>query len=200
MWLSFSTWLCGCAAIQGAGAVAQGRQALFAGNHEAALAYFQSAERTHPNYVYGTELRTGVLSYVGRAQYLTGDYAQARQTLEKELSRHQGDNVARLYLGLTIYRLGDRQGALRHIEASMTGIDAFLNDLIRQYPLGIGQYWDPGGEIRAGIKRDLAMISSGDIDWMRLIADGEVLGKKIEREPDLALQQEQQERGMDSSM
>jgi hypothetical protein len=44
--------------------------------------------------------------------------------------------------------------------------------------------WDPEGTIRAGIKSDLAMISSGKIDWPQLIADGEALGIGIEQEED----------------
>jgi hypothetical protein len=44
------------------------------------------------------------------------------------------------------------------------------------------------------------MISGSAVDWAKLVADGESLGKRIEREQDLALQQEQQERGTDSGM
>jgi tetratricopeptide (TPR) repeat protein len=76
--------------------------------------FVQAAEQADPNYIYGTELREGVLSYLGRAQYLNGNYAQARQTLEKALSQHKGD-VARPYLGLTLYRLGDQKAALTNI-------------------------------------------------------------------------------------
>ena len=94
---------------------------------KAALGYFQAAEQADPNYIYGTELREGVLSYLGRAQYLNGNYAQARQTLEKALFQHKSGNVARLYLGLTLYRLGDQKSALTNIQAGMTGINNFLN-------------------------------------------------------------------------
>ena len=100
--------LSACATMQGGTNVSAGREALFAGNNQAALTDFQSAAQQDPNYVYGTELREGILSYLGRAQYLTGNLGQARQTLERALSQHQGDNVARLYLGLTRVRLGDR--------------------------------------------------------------------------------------------
>jgi tetratricopeptide (TPR) repeat protein len=198
--LSFTLLLSACTAFQGAGDIAQGRQALFGGDNQAALDHFQSAERTHPDYVYGTVLQAGVLSYVGRAQYLTGDYAQARRNLEKAVSRLESDNVARLYLGLTMYRLGDHPSALKNIESGMSGIDNFLNDITQRYPMGIGQYWDPRGEIRFGIKNDLAMISRRTVDWPKLVADGESLGKRIEREQDLALQQEQQDRATDSGM
>ncbi len=136
------------------------------------------------------------MSYLGRAQYLTGNYAQARQTLEQALTQHKADNVARLYLGLTLYRLGDRQAGLKNIQAGMNGIDNFLNYTTETFRFSFGKYWDPSGGIRSGIKSDLAMISNGNIDWEKLIADGESLGISIEREPDLArLQEEDRPRG-----
>ena len=182
--LSLTVLLSACAAIRGGGEVDQGRQALLAGNYQAALGYFQQAEQTDPDYMYSAELREGVLSYLGRAQYLTGNYAQARQTLQKNLSRHRSDNLARLYLGLTLYRLGDQKAALTNIQRGMEGINTWLNYLNENFRLEFGQGWDPGGTIRAGIKTDLAMISSGKIDWPRLIADGEALGIGIEQEED----------------
>ena len=44
--------------------------------------------------------------------------------------------------------------------------------------------WDREGTIRVGTKSDLDMISSGKIDWPKLIADGEALGIGIEQEED----------------
>ena len=99
--VSLTILIVGCATIKGSGDVDQGRQALLAGDYKRALGLFQDAERVDPTYVYGTELKAGVLSFLGRTQYLTGNYTQARQTLEKALSHHRSDNVARLYLGLT---------------------------------------------------------------------------------------------------
>jgi tetratricopeptide (TPR) repeat protein len=183
--LSLSVLLSACAALQGGSDIDQGRQALFEGDYKAALGSFQGAEQVDPRYIYGTELREGVLSYLGRAQYLTGDYAQARQTLEQALSQHKGDNVARLYLGLTLYRLGNSQAGLENIESGMNGINNFLNYITESFRFSFGKDWDPSGEIRSGIKSDLAMISSANIDWGKLIADGESLGISIEREPDL---------------
>ena len=182
--LSLSVLLAGCAAFQGAGDIAQGREAMFTGNYQAALSHFKGAEQVDPNYIYGTELREGVLSYLGRAQYLTGNYAQARQTLEKAVSQHRSDNVARLYLGLTLYRLGDQKAALPNIQRGMEGINNWLQYLNTNFALEFGQGWDPGGTIRAGIKSDLDMISSGKINWPQLIADGEQLGIRIENEED----------------
>ena len=180
--LLFSVLLSACAAVRGGGDVDQGRQALLAGNYQAALGLFQDAAQADPNYVYGAELREGVLSFLGRAQYLTGNYAQARQTLEKALSQHRGDNLARLYLGLTLYRLGDQKAALPNIQRGMQGIYNWLEYLNTNFAQEFGQGWDAGGTIRAGIKADLAMISSGKIDWPKLIADGERLGITVEQE------------------
>ena len=84
-WSFLSIWLSACASFQAAGDIAHGRQALIAGNNQAALGYFQAAQQVDPAYIYGTELRQGVLSYLGRAQYLTGNYAQAQPTLETAL-------------------------------------------------------------------------------------------------------------------
>ena len=180
--LSLSALLSACATVKGGTDVDDGRNALLAGNYKAAAGYFKEAEETDPSFMYGTELREGVASYLGRSQYLTGDYAQARQTLEKALSRHKSDNLARLYLGLTLYRLGDQKAALTNIERGMKGIDSWLNYLNTNFAQEFGQSWDPGGTIRAGIKTDLAMISSGQIDWPKLIAAGERLGISVEQQ------------------
>ncbi len=192
---SLIIFLSGCGgAFQSAGQISSGRQALFAGNNQAALGYFEGAAQTDPNAVYGATLQMGVFSYLGQAQYLTGNYPQARESLEKALSMHPSDHVAMLYLGLTLVRLEDRQAGLRDIENAMKGIAAFLNYLETNFAYSFGQFWDPGGQIRASIKTDLAMISSGNIDWPQLIADGERLGIRIEEEEDKARQQQQQQR------
>jgi tetratricopeptide (TPR) repeat protein len=154
------------------------------GNYQLALDYFWTGDQIDPDYTYGAELREGVLSFLGRAQYLTGNYAQARQTLEKDLLHHRSDNVARLYLGLTLVRLGDRQAGLTNIQHGMSGIHNWLDYLNENFRFEFGQGWDPGGTIRAGIKSDLDMIASGKIDWSKLIADGESLGIGIEQEED----------------
>ena len=110
-------------------------------------------------------LRLGIFTYVGQTQYLTGNYAEARQTLRKELSQHPSDHVAMLYLGLAEARLGNRQAALGYIENGMKGIAAFLNYITTNFAYSFGQFWDPSGNIRATIKTDLAMISGANTDW-----------------------------------
>ena len=180
--LSLTILLGACTTIRGGGDVDQGRQALLEGNYQRALGLFQDADRIDPKYVYGTELRAGVLSYLGRTQYLTGNYTQARQTLEKALSQHKSDNVARLYLGLTQYRLGDQKAGLTNIQRGMQGVSNWLDYINMNFRFEFGKDWDVDGTIRGGIKSDLAMISSNQINWPRLVADGERLGIGIEQE------------------
>ena len=150
--LSLTVLLSACAAIRGGGEVDQGRQALLAGNYQAALGYFQQAEQTDPDYMYSAELREGVLSYLGRAQYLTGNYAQARQTLQKNLSRHRSDNLARLYLGLTLYRLGDQKAALTNIQRGMEGINTWLNYLNENFARSLGKAGTRAGQFGPALK------------------------------------------------
>jgi tetratricopeptide (TPR) repeat protein len=194
--LALSVLLSACAAFQGAGDVAQGREAMFRGDYKAALGYFQSAEQVDPSYIFGTELQEGVLSYLGRAQYLTGDYAQARPILEKALSQDKDDNVARLYLGLTEARQGERQKGLQDIDAGMKGIYDFVDYITDTFRFSYGKDWDPGRDIRSAIERDRATIASGQIDWPTLIADGESIAMKIEQEPDIVRREEETRRPM----
>ena len=194
--LFLSIWLSACVSFQAAGDIAQGRQALFKGNNQAALGYFQAAEQVDPAYVYDTELRQGVLSYVGRAQYLTGNYAAARSTLEKALSQNPSDNVARLYLGLTLAHQGETQKALPDIDGGMKGIYDLLNYITDTFRFGYGEYWDPGRDIRSAIEKNRAVMASGKIDWPTLIADGESIALKTEREPDEARQNQRRQQSL----
>ena len=194
--LFLSIWLSACASFQAAGDIAHGRQPLFQSNNQAALGYFQAAEQVDPAYVYGTELRQGVLSYLGRAQYLTGNYAQARSTLETALSQNQSDNIARLYLGLTLARQGETQKALPDIDGGMKGIYDLLNYITDTFRFGYGEYWDPGRDIRSAIEKNRAVMASGKIDWPTLIADGESIALKTEREPDEARQNRRRQQSL----
>ena len=61
-WLSFSVLLSACASVRGPGDLNAGRHALINGNYQAAVSDFEAAEQLSPNYIYGGELREGVLS------------------------------------------------------------------------------------------------------------------------------------------
>jgi hypothetical protein len=191
--------LAGCTSLQVAGEVQSGRQALLKGNNEAALGYFYSAAQRDPSYVYATGSSPGqsVWSYVGRSEYLTGRLPQARQALERTLAANREEDIARLYLGLTLAREGDRQRGLKEIESGMRGISNWLDYINEAHRFSIGQYWDPDRDIRSAIQSDLAMISGKDLDWQKLAADTEWLGIRMEQESDLARRQEAQDRSRD---
>jgi tetratricopeptide (TPR) repeat protein len=184
----------GCATLQAGSAVEAGRKAFLIGNNEAALGYFQSAAQLDPNYVYGGTLQENVWSYLGRAEYAVGRLPQARQTLEKALAVNRDQDMARLYLGLTLARSGDRQQGLKQIESGMRGIYDWLEYITQTQRYSYGQYWDTRREIRSSIEGDLAMLFGKDVDVQKLIADGEWLGKRVEEEIDLARRDERRER------
>jgi tetratricopeptide (TPR) repeat protein len=198
---SLFVFLAGCTSLQTGGELQYGRQALLKGSNETALGYFYSAAQRDPNYVYatGSSPKQGVWSYVGRSEYLTGRLPQARETLERALVTNRQEDIARLYLGLTLAREGDRQRGLEEIESGMRGINSFLDYINQAQRFSIGQYWDPGRDIRSTIRSDLAMISGKDLDWQRLIEDTEWLGIRMEQESDLARRQEAQARSRDSN-
>ncbi|MDP2604086.1 MAG: tetratricopeptide repeat protein [Deltaproteobacteria bacterium] len=192
------TVLSGCAGFQTGSEVLHGRQAFLIGNHEAALAYFQSAAQRDPNYIYGTALRQGIWSYVGRSEYVTGKYPQARQTLERTVAANRDEDIARLYLGMALARAGEQPQGLKEIETGMKGIHDWLEYVNQAHRFSFGQFWDPQRDIRSAIQSDLAMISGRELDWQKLIAEGEWLGKRMEEEIDLARRQESHERSRES--
>ena len=186
--------------MQTATEVNSGRQAYIIGNNEVANAYFRSAAQRDPNYIYGTALRQGIWSYVGRTEYATGRFPQAREALDRALSANKDENIAiaRLYLGLTLARTGDRQKGLQEIEGGLKGMQSFLEYITETFRYSFGRFWDPGYEIRSAIKVDLAMISSRDLDWQKLITESEWLGKMMEEEGDKARRQLAEEESRDS--
>jgi len=174
--------------------VQQGRMALLYGDPNAAIASFQSAAELDPNRFYFSDFPQGIWTYVGRAYYIAGKYPEARQALERAISLHKDDNMAKLYLGLTLTRSGDRQRGLKEIEDGLRGLHEWL-DYVEQYAaFSYGQYWDPLKEIRFEIQNSLGMISGKEIDWQKLIASGEWVARKMEEEIDLARRQESQDR------
>jgi len=198
----------GCATFQAGSDVEAGRRAFLIGDNETALGYFQSAAQVDPDYVYyGTALRENIWSYLGRSEYAVGRFAQARQTLEKALSPNtdefslllNGDqDMARLDLGLTLVRSGDRQQGLKEIESGMRRIHDQIEYATQAFRFSYGRYWDPTREIRSSIEGDLAMLSGKEVNIQKLIGDGEWLGKRVEEEIDLARHDELEDHFRDS--
>jgi len=172
----------GCAAYRIAGQVESGRRALLVNDPERALPYFSEAAKNDPNYVYVSDrFRETVWTYLGRSQYATQRYAEARQSLERALALDRDDHLARLYLGLTLTRLGDTANGVKEIEAAMKGIYDWLDYMERSRPFEA--YWDPAREIRKTIEKDLAGDPPArEVGRDQLIADAEWLGKRMEDE------------------
>jgi tetratricopeptide (TPR) repeat protein len=196
--LSLLISLSACTSMQVGSDVAAGRRAMLAGNNEAALGYFQSAANLDPTYRYGSAYKQGIWSYVGRSEYSTGRLPQARETLERALTTNKDEDVARIYLGLTYARTGDRQRGLKEIEGGMRGISEWLDWVNETFRFSFGQFWDPAHEIRTAIKGDLAMISGREFDWQKLITDGEWVAKRMEEETDKARQDEARTRAREN--
>jgi tetratricopeptide (TPR) repeat protein len=169
-----------------------GRRALIGGDDEAALGFFQTVAESNPNFVFttGSSPRQSIWSYVGRAEYLTDRFPQARESLERALSGDREENIARLYLGLTLIQLGDRERGLKEIESGMRGIQSFLDNINQTQRFSIGQFWDPNRDIRSAIQYNLDLISKESPNWPRLIANTERIALRMERETDLARRQE----------
>jgi tetratricopeptide (TPR) repeat protein len=197
LWFSSVVFLCGCASIKAGGDVAVGRQEIFKGNNEAALGYFQSAWQADPNYKYGTAYQQGLLSYIGRTEYLTGRLPQARDTLQKAVVTNDNEDIAQIYLGLTLIRTDNREAGLKDVEIGMRGIHEWLDWVNAAFRFSFGQYWDPAHGIRKAIDSNLAMITGRDIDWQRLIADSEWVAMRMEAEGDKARNDEQRARQRD---
>jgi tetratricopeptide (TPR) repeat protein len=173
--------------------VQRGRMALLYGDPLVALASFQNAAKLDPDYLHYSVFPEGIWTYVGRAYYAAARYPEARQALERAVSIHIDDSMAKLYLGLTLARLGERERSSKEIERSFREfLDWF--DYAHQYAaLTYGPYWDPTKEIRAEIENNLAMLSEKNTDWQKLIVGGEWIGRKIEEEIDIAKRQASQD-------
>jgi len=193
--LTICTFLSACTTMQAGSAFQAGRRALIGGDDEAALGFFQTVADSNPNFVFttGSSPRQSIWSYVGRTQYLTDQFPQARQSLERAISGDREENIARLYLGLTLIQEGDLQRGLKEIESGMRGIDSFLNNISRTQGFNIGQFWDPNRDIRNAIQYNLEMISRESFSSQQLIANIERIALQMERETDLARRQESRE-------
>lgn len=183
-----------CAAMQTAGTMQSGRQALFRGDPEAALVYFREVAAQNPDYVYGSALRQGIWSYVGRAEYLNGQFPQAQRSLERALAANQTEDVARLYLGLSLARGGDYVRGVKEIEEGMKGIHGWLEYVAEAHRFSFGQFWDPGRDIRNKIEQATKTMGQENTKREEVLAMAEWLGKEMEEEVDRAQRQESQER------
>ncbi|HEY7167998.1 MAG TPA: hypothetical protein VIB79_25805 [Candidatus Binatia bacterium] len=183
--LVYLVLLSGCGSFQAASAVSLGRQELFSGQNQGALESFEVAARNDPLYSFRNDRPEGVYSYLGRAQYLNGQYAQAGQSLERDLARDPDNSLSRLYLGLTLAQLNDRQNGLYNIVWGLTGIRHYIN-YVTSEANDIRRSWDPYNQIRDAIASALKMTEPPNVEWDSLISFSEKIALAWEREPDWA--------------
>jgi tetratricopeptide (TPR) repeat protein len=250
--------LSSCAGYETAGEYARGRQALMRRDSDA-LGYFQRIANAEPQYLARNgPLWESIWTYLGRAHYQAGNFAEAREALEKGLAQHNNDQMGRLYLGLTYARLPGapaktagfsvqdisfalREGveaervaslarergitfdlnketenqlrkagadarlldeirkiraqtagksetqtarAAKELTAALTGLRDDLDTFTANSPQG--RFWDPGSALRSEIRNGLTLLSGRELDWKRIIDNGEWLGQKLEEEIDRA--------------
>ena len=176
--------IAGCTSFQVAGQVQAGRQALLMNDPETALAYLQQAADGNPNYIYSSgNFRESVWTYVGRAQYAVGRYDDARRSFERALSVYRDDAMARLYLGLTLMRSGEREQGLKDMQTGLRGLFEWIEFLNRSRPYY--GFWDPGGDIRKEIDKTLAATSGERVaSASSVIESAEWIGRQMEEEID----------------
>ncbi|MGH7816298.1 MAG: tetratricopeptide repeat protein, partial [Candidatus Binatia bacterium] len=176
--LSALIYVSGCAGV--GQDVAAGRLALQTGRANEAVAHLMRAAEADPSYKLPYRIQEGVLSYLGRAYYETGKNAEARKTLEKAVSLDKDDPLARLYLGLTLLRDGDRERGRKEVEGGLKAIDDTLEYIASDRLTGF--YWDPGMEIRNDVRKTLA----AKLDGADLAVAGQRIGKQFDEEIDKA--------------
>lgn len=176
-------FLSACTSFQLLGAIQQGRLALLHDNPEKALVHFQKATEIDPDYRLNLSiLPEGVWTYVGRSYYGLGRLREARDALERAGSRFEEDNLARLYLGLTLLGQGEREKGIKLIEDGFIGLNDWLNHIEQYHP--DGRYWDRGRRLRKEIEYELQMLGGKNINQQELIVSAEWLGQQLEEEMD----------------
>jgi tetratricopeptide (TPR) repeat protein len=78
--------------------------------------------------------------------------------------------------------------AANELTTALTGLRNDLNTFMANSPQG--RYWDPGGTIRTEIGNGLTLLSGRELDWSKIVSNGEWLGQKLEEEIDRARRDE----------
>ena len=185
--LSALIYVSGCGSV-GTDVLA-GRNALQTGRPNDAVGYLTRAAEIDPTYKTPFRIRQGVLGFLGRAYYETGNDAEARKTLERAVSLDKDDPLARVYLGLTLLRSGERARGRQEVEGGLKAIDDTLEYINMDRVTGF--YWDPGGQIRSAAKKTLA----ANLDDAQLAVAAERIGIEFDEEIDKARRDEGRSRG-----
>src|SRR5512143_3996538 len=166
-----------------AGRFQSGRRAFLRKRYEDAIVYFAQAVRDDPDYAFESQgLRESVWTYLGRAQYHTGRFADACASLEHAVKLEPDDHLARIFLGLSTARNGDYPKGRDEIERGVKALYDWLEALDARAPFDTA--WDPQREIRSEIETVLGLISRDDIGQEKLMSSAEWVGQRLEDEMD----------------
>src|ERR1041384_2607704 len=105
-----------CAGLGTGSEFLAGRQALLRGEPDNARSYFDRVAQSDPLFV-SREVSPprSIWTYIGRADYNAGRYAQAESAFEKAVGQLKEDEIAKLYLGLTRLRPPEPTGSSKAI-------------------------------------------------------------------------------------
>jgi tetratricopeptide (TPR) repeat protein len=173
--------------------ILRGRQALMTGKAELAIEHFSQALNLSPEILHFFTLPQSAATYLGRAYYEARQLAQARAMLERGCFRFEEDHMAELYLGLTLLRSGAITAGVEKVDAGARGLHQWI-EYREANNIGQGAYWDPLREIRNAIDALRQLLRGTNVDVEKVIASGEWLGNRVEREIDLARHDEQRSR------
>ena len=173
----------GCATFQVAGEVQRGRYALRGNQPDIAAGHFSRAVELDPDFVLPGMLRENSHTYLGRAHYEAGNFAEARRSLEIAAKKTPHNGTARLYLGPASLRQGIRDQGRKDAEAGLKEVSATL-DAIAAGNTDAARYWDASKRIRGEIQNALAL--SSKLAESDLISIGEWVGKNLDEEAEKA--------------
>src|SRR6266545_71950 len=211
-------WAVACASLESQTDFLTGRRALLRGEPDNALSYFERVTRSNATFVSDSvSPRKSIWTYVGRAQYNSGRYNEARSAFEKALSHLSEDYVARLYFGLTLLRPSAaraptnafnlqevtyalREGVEPKRVAALARERGVVFDLTKETE---SQLQNAGADafllnelkkIRNQLQLCLKQLAARPTDWDALISNAEWVGYQLEEENDRARRDEFLER------
>ena len=190
--LLFLFLLGGCATLEVAREVQNGRRAMQLGNPKAAIPHFEAAAQLDPDYLTDfTLLDIGIWSYVGMAQFEQGEQGKALASFKEAKQRHREDHFARVFLGLVMSQNGDRRTGKGELVDGLKGLGQWLDTIRYSARTHTGELWDPGDYLRKEIGETLTLLQAEEVDWRAINESVVSLARNFDDEIDEVKRDEQ---------